>query len=98
MNQPADPKPTREKLVLTKDQARDILSDDQDEYQIIEDKVVSNQRWSTYNRLVIQRISDGRFFATYYSAGATEQQEERPWEYEEPNFREVFPTQQIAYL
>lgn len=81
----------REKLNLTKEQAEDILFGDNDEYKIISDKMVSKRRWSVVHSVVIQRKSDGKYFKDRYEVGATENQEQSPYEYVEPNFTEVFP-------
>ncbi len=48
---------------------------------VIEDKIVDNTRWSIVHDLVFK--FEGKFYTTNYSRGATEQQDERPWEYEE---------------
>lgn len=80
----------REKLVLTTEQAQDLMYGDNPEYEVIEDKQIGSGRWSIRHRIVIKRVSDGRFFSDTYSRGATEYQEERPWQDNDPDFREVF--------
>jgi hypothetical protein len=80
----------REKLNLTSEQGRDII-DGHYNFAIIEDKIVGKRRWSTEYEIVVQRKSDGKFFKDAYRRGATESQDERPYEYSEPNFTEVFP-------
>ena len=81
----------RQKLQLTKEAARDAMSGDLEGFEVIKDKICDTTRWSVHYELIIKRVSDGKFFRDYYSAGATEQQEESPWEYDEPDFTEVFP-------
>jgi hypothetical protein len=85
----------REKLKLTSEEAQHILYDDVDppEFKIIEDKMVDKSRWSIQYRLVVQRLADGKFFADYYQRGATEYQDQQPWEFDKPNFTEVFPVE-----
>ena len=84
----------REKLVLTKEQARSIIYEDTDEYDIISDEMIGKRRWSIDYYVVIKRVADGKFFADLYSRGATEyQDDERPFEYTVPNFTEVFPVE-----
>jgi hypothetical protein len=80
----------REKLNLTSEQGRDII-DGHYNFAIIEDKIVGKRRWSTEYEIVVQRKSDGKYFKDGYRRGATESQDERPYEYSEPNFTEVFP-------
>ena len=55
------------------------------------DRIIGHRRWSLdYERVFAY---EGRFYLTVYSVGATERQEERPYEYEgnEIECVEVFP-------
>ena len=81
----------REKLNLTSEQGRDIVYEDDSNFVTIEDKIVGKRRWSIEYEIVVQRKSDGKYFKDNYRRGATESQDERPYEYLEPNFTEVFP-------
>ena len=81
----------KEKLILTSEQGRDIVYGDDSNFVTIEDKIVGTRRWSIEYEIVVQRKSDGKYFKDGYSRGATESQDERPYEYLEPNFTEVFP-------
>ncbi len=51
---------------------------------IILDEIVDNSRWSIAHRLVVKFPGDPEDVAweTSYSHGATEMQDESPWEYE----------------
>jgi hypothetical protein len=84
------------KLNFTKDRARKLLYGTDKAYRIIRDEIVDNSRWSIIHSIVIQRVEDGRFFADSYSVGATESQDESPWEYTEPAFTEVFPVEKVV--
>ena len=79
----------KEKLNITKEQGRSIVWEDTPDYITVENKVTGTGRWSTSHRMVVQRKSDGKFFAGCYSVGATESQDERPFEYDNPDFIEV---------
>jgi hypothetical protein len=46
----------------------------------ISDTIVENSRWSILHKLIFQH--EGKVYKTGYSVGATEEQYERPWEYE----------------
>jgi hypothetical protein len=81
----------REILNLTSEQGRDIVYGDDSNFVTIEDKIVGTRRWSIEYEIVVQRKSDGKYFKDGYRRGATESQDERPYEYLEPNFTEVFP-------
>lgn len=57
----------------------DLLDEDTVEgYGYISDKMVGKSRWSLQYRLIFSH--EGRFWQTTYRVGATEQQDERPWE------------------
>lgn len=81
----------REKLALTKEQARDIIWGSNKDFIEIQDDIVEHRRWSVVHEIIVQRKSDGKYFKDNYNTGATENQDERPYEYTEPNFTEVFP-------
>lgn len=49
-------------------------------YSAIKDNIVDTSRWSIHHEIIF--AYDGKFYQTYYSVGATECQNERPWEYE----------------
>lgn len=90
----------REKIVLSRDDARDLLWESASEdgsFTRIANDFVDKLRWESVHRLVIQRASDSRCFATTYTQGLTEQQDTRPWEYEEQvTFTQVFPHTKIS--
>jgi hypothetical protein len=61
---------------------KDFLIDELDlPYSAIEDKVIDNSRWSIQHEIVFEH--EGKFYRTYYSVGATESQDEGPWEYDD---------------
>lgn len=81
----------REKLNLTNEQARNIVWGEDDNFIEIKCQIVAQKRWSSVYKIVVQRKSDGKYFADKYNVGATESQDERPYEHTDPNFTEVFP-------
>ena len=48
---------------------------------IMLDEIVDTSRWSNSHRIVF-KYTDGKFYQAYYSVGATEMQDERPWQYD----------------
>ena len=85
------------KLELTKDEARDIIwGDGPDDIELVVDDLIDTTRWSEVHNMVIKK--DGRFYQDEYSVGATEMQDESPWEYSEPNFTEVFPVEKTVII
>ena len=93
MNPPSDP---RAKITFTRERASNILDGNDEGYRVIRDTIVDTRRWSIDNELIIQRVEDNRFFRGYYSVGATESQDESPWENSEPDFEEVFPVERVT--
>jgi hypothetical protein len=62
--------------------SRDYLKGELDlPYAAIFDEITDNGRWSIYHRCIFE--DNGKFYETHYSVGATESQDESPWEYEE---------------
>lgn len=51
-----------------------------DSDMIVEEEVVDHTRWSVVYRIVF-RFND-KFYSSHYSVGATEQQDESPYEYD----------------
>ena len=85
----------REKLALTKDEARDLIRGHLDGYEAVKEEIVDTSRWSITTEIVVRRLSDGKFFADSYSEGATEQQDEWAYDNDDPNFTEVFPVEKV---
>lgn len=49
--------------------------------KLIKDDIIDTTRWSIVHEIVFE--DKGKFYMTTYSEGATEYQDERPWEYED---------------
>ena len=69
--------------------SKEFLQDDGGE--TVYDKIIGTRRWSVDHERVFSY--EGRFYLTRYSEGATESQDERPYEYEDDEIEcvEVFP-------
>jgi len=61
----------------------------------IEDEIIDNGRWSIYYRMIFKH--EGKFYETFYSRGATEQQDEHPYDNEDDEIEcdEVIPIEKI---
>lgn len=66
------------KMVFSKDYLRDEL--DLPSSALVDD-IIDNSRWSIHHKIVFE--DKGKFYQTYYSEGATEMQDESPWEYDD---------------
>ena len=78
-------------LKIGREQALDIVYDDNEYFEIIEDSITDTSRWSEFHRIVVKQKATGKFFVSHYTQGLTEQQDESPYEHEDPIFTEVFP-------
>lgn len=68
-----------------------LYGDHGDNIEVISDEIDGTRRWSIDHTMVF-RIDD-RYYETNYSCGATECQDEHPWEYDEDDIEciEVVP-------
>lgn len=83
-------KKERLKLVFPGEVGRTIVFNDHEDFDVIEETLEGESRWENYYSVVIQRKSDGLFFAGGHSRGKTESQDVRPYEYEDAEFKQVF--------
>ena len=67
------------KKVFSKDYLKDEL--DLPYSNTVVDKIIDTTRWSIVHGIVFE--DHGKFYQTTYSEGATEMQDERPWEYDD---------------
>lgn len=98
MTTPQADKP-RQKLDIIAQDARELIQGEiLDGLEIVEDIQIGRQRWCIVHRIVVKRVSDGKFFSSKYNEPATESQEWNNWEYDEPNFTEVFPVEKTVIV
>jgi len=72
--------------------------DHEDDVKIITNELTSTSRWSLFYDLIFKY--QGKFYRSTYSKGATEQQDERPYEYEgdEIECSEVYPVEETVIV
>lgn len=79
---------------------RELVYEDlpkEDGYEIVEKKLVDTSRWSTNHSLVF--TYQGKYYQTSYSVGATENQCEEPFEYnDEVECAEVHPVEKTVIV
>lgn len=90
----------KEILKFSPEDARDIVDGwRKDEFEIISKDIYGTDRWSLRYVIVVKRLSDGKFFKSFYKVGATELQDEGPYEYDdEAIFKEVFPVEKTIIV
>ena len=73
---------------FSKEFMQSVLWEGEEGTEIIEDEIIDHTRWQVHHNLIFS--FEGKFWSTFYSVGATEQQDECAWEYEtEINCEEV---------
>lgn len=76
-------------LKLTKEDGRAMLGDDHDDWKEIEQEIVDTGRWDIHYTGIFKHIPTGKFYMMHWSVGATEMQDTRPFEYDDPELFEV---------
>jgi hypothetical protein len=76
----------------------EMLDGDAETLVKVSDMLTGKSRWSINHELVFKEAATGRFFCAHYSEGATEQQDESPFEYEPDDVEvtEVFPVERTV--
>lgn len=66
------------KTTFTKEELLEILYESN---HVVLDEITDTGRWSIHHDLIFKK--DDKLYQTTYSVGATESQDEQPWEYED---------------
>ena len=81
-------------MKLCQEDARAMVWGDSEDFEEVEVNVVDNTRWSIVKDGIFRHLPTGKFYSTSWSVGATEYQDEQPFEYEEEvELQEVVPKQ-----
>lgn len=74
--------------------------DEFDSYSVVSGNYVESSRWSRHYEMVFKDITTDKYYITYYSVGATECQDEAPYEYEpdEIEVKEVKPVEKTIIV
>ena len=76
-------------MKLTGDEAREIVWECNKDWEQIEYDLVDNNRWSLFYEGVFKHIPTGKYYKFEWSKGATEYQDEKPFQYT----KEVIPVE-----
>jgi len=68
-------------MEITKEEAQRIVWEDTSDFKMIESNVTDTTRWSVYYEGICQHIETGKYYFIDWSQGATEMQDESPFEY-----------------
>lgn len=74
---------------ISQEDGRSIIYEDHEDWSTIETEIVDTRRWSIDYSGIFKHIPTQKFYRLYWSVGATEQQDESPFEYDNPDPIEV---------
>lgn len=76
-------------MQLTKEEGRDIVWNDHKDWKEVRREIVNHSRWSVGYVGVFLYKPSNKYYKLFWSIGATESQDERPFEYYDPKPVEV---------
>lgn len=78
-------------MELTSEQGRAIVYGDDNDWDEVSGtrQIIENTRWSIVHEAIFLHKPSGKHYSLVWSRGATEQQDESPFEYDEPEPVEV---------
>jgi hypothetical protein len=72
-------------MEISKQEAQDLVFEGSgDTYEVLKTQLRDTSRWSTNKTVIFRRKADGVLFGADFSVGATEYQDEQPFQYEDP--------------
>lgn len=82
-----------------KSELKDLVYEDETDNLVkVKDEITGKRRWSLDYELIFKEKATEKFYSVGYSVGATEQQDESPFEYEADNVEviEVRPVEKTV--
>ena len=76
-------------MQLTSEEGRLVIGDDHDDWAKVKEEIIDTRRWLVRRLGVFKHIPSGKFYQICWSEGATEQQDEQPFEFGTPELTEV---------
>ena len=67
---------------FTRELMRDIANNSTDEFDKVEDDIIDTGRWTVQHMMVFKEMATGKHYSSYFNRGATEYQDESPYEYD----------------
>lgn len=83
-------------MELTAEEGRAILWGDHEDWVSIEEDIVDTTRWSNIYEGIFQHIPSQKYYKMWWSVGATESQDEQPFEYDDPAPVEVHEVEKLV--
>jgi len=85
-------------IKLSADDARNIIWDEHPDWKKVDnsEEVIDHSRWSVIYKAIFKNLKNNKFYSVGWSVGATEMQDELPFEYEkEVEFFEVHQVEKL---
>ena len=85
-------------MKLTQEEGREIVQDDHEDWKIVENtkNIVDHRRWAVEYEAVFCHVPSGKHYKLAWEAGATENQDTDPFEFENPAPIEVVQEEQTC--
>ena len=80
-------------MILTKREGREVVYGDDEDWETVVTEIIEHSRWTVMHEGVFKHKPTNKFYRLYWSVGATEQQDEQAFEYDDPNPIEVIEKQ-----
>lgn len=68
-------------MKFKKQDLQDMVYEDDGPLKRVEDKITDTSRWSVMHEVIFKDTATGKHYKSFYSVGATEQQDEAAYEY-----------------
>ena len=68
-------------MKFKKEDLQEMVYGDSDKLESIEDNIIESDRWSYLNEVIFKDVESGKHYKSNYRTGATENQDESPYEY-----------------
>ena len=82
---------------FNKEVLKESLWDDSEVIKVVDTQIIDTSRWSVIKEMIFKDLSTGLFYQTAYSEGATECQDESPFEYD-PDEIECVQVEQVEKI
>ena len=76
-------------MKLTQEEGNEVVWEDSEDWVKIESNIVDQRRWVTVHEGIFEHIPSGKFYQMSWECGSTEQQYQKPFEYNDPELTEV---------
>lgn len=83
-------------MEISREEARNMVYEDHEDWVKIEEIPIKQSRWSVLYEGIFQHLPTGKFYQTSWRVGATEMQDESPFEYDDPELTEVRQVEKLV--